>query len=895
MEKYIIEPCIKDTVFQSLLSKIRLNRVLPLFSYLIELNTSTAMFKKLFPPHDYILFYSTQQRILYCDGIICLREAVPKIQPLLSASPVPCIFFYPMPQDLFLYAPEKRSEWQNLKESWLNIEFDSALVSEMVQIVKALLNNQTRDVNVKHERERLQDVKMRIYYLMWISSLAHFLPIYALAKKVLFKWIRQVYSVTIQTEWDVILFLRALKIPVCYQKQSSLCEDSFYSPNNMVFKEMCKHTTILPWFPHVEIHDLLDGENNTIEIRLETRGVVHLEYRNLPSSITQARYVDKVCAFHVFTLWQDIDTELIYKNLISYLYSIGYPHLNRLIGGKLILVGPVTTLVYDKPLYMLYTSNMLFGNSKLMYQFLQNWKEYSIETSCLLIGLEERTDDFLYKTSKLIGPVPKHCILNINSILVWNQISDLGGVETTQVTTETDMPMFALATPDDGCYPPGISRPRITSSNGTVFCTFDWRDVGVLLIDRCKAKFEEIDCQFWIDHGLEQGYAKACTSVSAALTPIFQKVILSSATSPSNLASDRQVEADILAQAQDYLEATLAMNAKLTNNNQELRFRDNMSLALTIQGRWKGRWVDYYSPSSVFGPSISALLQHLGIVSSHAEAILSMKQWLDGHGGQGNGVTSVSVFDTEATLAQERITLERVANLWARSIPLSHASAHAARMYLHEHRGFKDAPPWLIEDNLNLRFSVLEYRLNGQVVTRLPTLVTSGCAEDRRLIMVQRIYLDANTKKKTDIGDAKKYYGKRKIGGFGGQPRVESFFCANKGTNASNRVVIAEGVEDALTIAWALPTDGVYAVLGKQNFIHFCFHPGAKLYICLDNDSTESVEAIKDVIFRRKNPLKQLYPNVFTFSCCADCKDYNDMLQARGIDAVRADITCKIK
>ena len=147
--------------------------------------------------------------------------------------------------------------------------------------------------------------------------------------------------------------------------------------------------------------------------------------------------------------------------------------------------------------------------------------------------------------------------------------------------------------------------------------------------------------------------------------------------------------------------------------------------------------------------------------------------------------------------------------------------------YLRETRGLRDAPIPLLEGNPCLRYSDRLFAAEG---CRLPALVCLTVHE----IAAQRIYLDPETLgKNKDLEAAKKHKGSPILAsGYKDSVRVQ--FCTDRWPHTA---FICEGVETALSVAYALPDATVHAALGIGNIKDFEPHPGTRCVVwCREND-----------------------------------------------------------
>jgi len=867
--------------------------ILPAYSSLLQI--SLASLRELFPDHQSILFVGPGQasHVDLTETMLSLSDSLPS-----SATSSHPPYFYPMPQDLLRL---NKKEWRTMKESWFFVAKENSLFSELAKLVHSLLDNQKIKFELNTESQRLKDVKMRIYLLMWMTSLPKTMPMYDLCQTVLFKWLKALSVQVCTTEWNVLHIFRQLDIPIFLRQLDEHAKTCLFSPLQPLTLEAQKSFSLLDWHPRSQLmKEWQKEEIATIRVQIDG-SIQRLEYVQLPNTVIQARSPTRPCALHLFSS-QSLNIDVMNRSLFHFLYSIGHPIYNQLSLPLLEWCDvPIESCDADGVLiYMVYTNQLLFINSKLMCTFLQNWLAFANRWSFHSVSSFLVNDEYqsaFYHGSDLIGPLPKHMVLNITSLIILEQLR-----KSQQPKKEKKMAtaacLFEIITPDTAnMYPP--KRPRLDQENkdDPLFCTFEYNQARILLLDRCKVYAEEISYDYWEGLGLGTVVEQVRTKVSSVLAPIFQKHMLKTGGNDEFRKSSfdhRQIESDILMDAVNFLETTLGLSAQVHDGGESLRFRDNNSLLVNVDGRFRGNWVDFSHHRREIGKSIASLLQHLNIVSCHAEASHMMRKWVEANGLSLHGrVEQMKKQSIESLKEREEKTLESVRTHWMNASPLSHESSRIGRNYLRKHRGFAAAPRRLIEDNPSLYFRTMSYSQGGKVVAQLPTVLALVHTDDKRLCTFERIFLDPQTHKKTSLGLTKKTYSSLHLGGYPGAQHRQAFFCASMGEPPNDfptKVIIAEGVEDTLTLAWAHHKYPVYAVIGKGNFSKFCLHRSATLYICLDNDEEDAVQNLKKDLTSRKTTLKAFYKDVVFIRCPQKYKDYNEMLQAEGIDKVRISV-----
>jgi hypothetical protein len=146
-----------------------------------------------------------------------------------------------------------------------------------------------------------------------------------------------------------------------------------------------------------------------------------------------------------------------------------------------------------------------------------------------------------------------------------------------------------------------------------------------------------------------------------------------------------------------------------------------------------------------------------------------------------------------------------------------------------------------------------------------------------KLQAIQVTYLDAKTAKKAKLNNNKKTYGILNVG----NPVV----IINEGLNKEH-IVVAEGVETALSIKEANPSLRIYATLGAGNFKHVPVTKQNKsVLFCADNDGENSssqklLQQASEVLSMQGIDVWQIMPKDYK-------QDFNDVLKNKGVRAVK--------
>lgn len=227
----------------------------------------------------------------------------------------------------------------------------------------------------------------------------------------------------------------------------------------------------------------------------------------------------------------------------------------------------------------------------------------------------------------------------------------------------------------------------------------------------------------------------------------------------------------------------------------------------------------------------------------------------------GNINNNVFVLDKDK---KERVL--RAYNKAKSSLPIE---GTLGEIYLREHRNIKGKLP------SSLRFHPALY--DYETRKNYPGLIAISKNISGKVQAVQATYLDSKTAKKAAVSNAKKTYGVLNIG----NPIV----IINRGLNKEH-IVVAEGVETALSIKEANPALTIYATLGSSNFKHIPLTKETKsVLFCADNDGVNSssqkvLRQASEVLSLKGIDAWQIIPKQIK-------QDFNDVLKNEGVEAIR--------
>lgn len=156
-----------------------------------------------------------------------------------------------------------------------------------------------------------------------------------------------------------------------------------------------------------------------------------------------------------------------------------------------------------------------------------------------------------------------------------------------------------------------------------------------------------------------------------------------------------------------------------------------------------------------------------------------------------------------------------------------------------------------------------------------PALISFDRGKEDKITGGQSIYLHKETAAKADIAANKRSFGK--ISG--------SFVEIQKGTEQKNNIVIiAEGVETALSLQEAGITGKILCSLGISNIKNYQPQPNERIIIAADNDGKDA-PSIK-VVANAKETLEQEGAIVLV-TMPKESGDFNDVLKTQGPEPIR--------
>jgi conjugative relaxase-like TrwC/TraI family protein len=303
------------------------------------------------------------------------------------------------------------------------------------------------------------------------------------------------------------------------------------------------------------------------------------------------------------------------------------------------------------------------------------------------------------------------------------------------------------------------------------------------------------------------------------------------------------------------------------------------SLKVTVKGDKRGLWHDFATGE---GGNLLHLIAKESGLDRKADFRAVLDHALSLLGTPAEQVMQQDVFAKKTKVAplsdpnpprvitpEEKERIQYAKNLARQSQPIQ---GTLAERYLREHRGIN-----LKEFPSSVRYHPgIRSKKNGGTY---PAVLVIGTHKNGEIEAVQAIYLDKKTGGKADVSIQKQTWGVPKLG--------SAVALTHLLSEKSAPIFIAEGPETGLSIYQSIPGAHVKVTLGKGNFRNIDPKSlGNDVVLCTDNDNDEKKEvdihlAAERLIAHGKN-VWIAKPN--------DVKDYNDVLQKHGANAVKTNI-----
>ncbi len=217
----------------------------------------------------------------------------------------------------------------------------------------------------------------------------------------------------------------------------------------------------------------------------------------------------------------------------------------------------------------------------------------------------------------------------------------------------------------------------------------------------------------------------------------------------------------------------------------------------------------------------------------------------------------------EKDVNETKQKIERAQGLWSRGQAIE---GTLAERYLREHRK--------IEGDLPEDLSYLP--AHGKGNASLPCLMAAVRSPEGEVTAVQLTFLDPTTANKAKIAVPKRSFGSL----------TGSAVTIQEGKQNSNLVVIAEGVETALSLKEAGVQGTIKASLGLSNIKNLePQDPNAHIIICADHDASDS-PASKS-LEKSVTALQEYEFKVTVIKPDTLGEDFNDVLKAKGPEGIR--------
>lgn len=296
------------------------------------------------------------------------------------------------------------------------------------------------------------------------------------------------------------------------------------------------------------------------------------------------------------------------------------------------------------------------------------------------------------------------------------------------------------------------------------------------------------------------------------------------------------------------------------SSKRQLRYGKSGSLAISLSGSSLGLWKDHSRDEG--GDIFRLVMRERGgdfkeALSWVAEALRVTPE----------KKASQAYVSSSPDKADEARRMQKVQKLLEASRPVQ---GTVAERYLREHRGIRE------ELSSDVRFIPSVW--NSRAKASYPALVSLARDSYGTVTALQVVYLDEETGNKADVELKKQSFGMVK----------GSYVQIQKGQGS---VLIAEGVETALSVREAGVKGDIYAALGISNFRNagsVIQDKTRPIVICADQDGEGSpahkaVEKAVDVLGEEGFSVSVIRP-----SAKYGKEDFNDVLKRQGVTGVRA-------
>ena len=279
------------------------------------------------------------------------------------------------------------------------------------------------------------------------------------------------------------------------------------------------------------------------------------------------------------------------------------------------------------------------------------------------------------------------------------------------------------------------------------------------------------------------------------------------------------------------------------------------SLYLNLVGEWKGHWRDAATHEHGDLLDLIAIQQNISL----AEAIAVARELIGDHNL--SRTTLPSENDTS-----ERDKIKSANALWARTISLTTPQAVHGRTYL-EARGLS------VVELSDLRFMPSAWVWENDTKHSLPALVGAVRKNQQELIAVHRIFLHPSEPRHADLEEPKRALAPLTGGACWLRPHES---C----------LIIAEGIETAISVGMAFPAAALAAGITGYHMsmmeVPTCYQ---QIMIAADNDEAGLIAAESFTKRMTERKVITVLPRL---------KDFNDDLQADGLEVLKANIKRQI-
>ena len=332
---------------------------------------------------------------------------------------------------------------------------------------------------------------------------------------------------------------------------------------------------------------------------------------------------------------------------------------------------------------------------------------------------------------------------------------------------------------------------------------------------------------------------------------------------------DRELQANLNASIATLAIALLDEPNKRLSDRRSLRFGNNGSIAVVIQGAKRGSWFSHENPDQNGGP-LQLIRTFEPGVTSYDDAKVWAREWLALPSSKAPAVHPAARLLARHAMpdADETARIRLARGVWDNAGPV--AVGTPADRYLTVARGIPRPPLGWPE---SIRFH-----------PGLCSLVVVATTEDGTLTGIQQVFLTRDGEKISDA-EAERRQGspvKKKSGGIikGAAVRLPG--------DVAGPLLIAEGPETGFSV-WAATGKETWIALGLSSMGNIQLPAGRRIVVCRDDDARNSPadRTITKIVGTWRKAELDVRIAVPWEPRRFDKSDFNDVIKAGGVNAVR--------